>query len=122
MLHRLDDFKIKTIEQNILIITMKLVFKLRNNMTPEYLSSRIKLNNQVHSRELRNANDFRLPKYTKSGSHKMLLYNGLKWFNNLPDYIKKEKSWKVFKRTIVEFISVKTVLKVDDFKFEILQS
>lgn len=113
MFHRLNIWKIKTIQQSILIITLKLVFKLRNNMTPEYLSSRSKLNNQVHSRELRNANDFRLPKYTKSRSQKMVLYNGLKWFNNLPDHIKNEKDWTAFKRKICEFLSVKTVLNID---------
>lgn len=46
MFSRLDNLKIKTIQQNIFIITLKLVFKIRNNMTPEYLSSRIKLNSQ----------------------------------------------------------------------------
>lgn len=118
MFHRLDIWKIKSVQKSIIIVAMKLVFKLRNNMAPDYLSSLIKLNNQVHTRNLRNANGIRLPKYVKSGSQKMMLYNGLKWFNNLPDQIKKERNWTVFKNRICELVNTKTVLHLNNFKFE----
>lgn len=49
-----------------------------------------------------------------------MLYNSLKWFNNLPGHIKKETMWTEFKKKIYEFISVKTVLNLNEFKFEIL--
>lgn len=120
MLHRLDHWKIKSIQKSIIIVAMKLIFKLRNNMAPDYLSSLIKLNNQVHTRNLRNANDFRLPKFSKSCSQKMMLYNGLKWFNNLPDQIKEERSWSVFKNRIGEFVNARTVLNLNDFRVEVL--
>lgn len=45
----------------------------------------------IHERDLRDSEDFRLPLFRNGSSQKMLFYNGLKQFNELPKDIKCER-------------------------------
>ncbi|KAJ6634609.1 hypothetical protein Bhyg_13184 [Pseudolycoriella hygida] len=64
---------------------------IKNGMVPKYLLEGCKRNKECHQYNLRNNNDFRLPLYRKDNTQRMLMYNGLKEFNDLPSVIKNEK-------------------------------
>lgn len=109
MLESLRRWNIKSVQQSIIAGTLKMVFKVKNNLVPTYLTERVKLNNEVHSYNLRNAADFRLSKYKKLNTQKMLLYEGLKLYNSLPIEIKCERNLNLFKK------------KSDNYVFENIQ-
>lgn len=84
------------VRQRLKFNTAKLIFKIKHGLVPEYISERVKTNGNVHGYNLRNNGDFRLPLYRKSCTQRMLLYEGLKCFNDLPSVLKEESNFKRF--------------------------
>lgn len=78
------------VRQRLVFNTLKLVFKIKNGMVPEYVSERVTANMAIHNFNLRDNSDFRLPLYKKTCTQRMLLYDGLKRFNGLPKQLKSE--------------------------------
>lgn len=93
-----------SVKQEILFGTLKLAYKIKNGMVPKYLSGACKRNNENHQYNLRNNNDFRLPLYRKSNTQRMLMYNGLKEFNKLPNEIKSAINFSMFVSKVKENI------------------
>lgn len=93
-----------SVKQHIMFATLKLVFKMKNRLVPESLSSICVSNESVHTRELRNKEDFRLPLFRKDNTQRMLLYNGLKHFNKLPRDIKCEGLFNKFVVKLRKFV------------------
>lgn len=93
-----------SVKQEILFGTLKLAYKIKNGMVPKYLSGTCRRNNENHGYNLRNNDDFRLPLYRKSNTQRMLMYNGLKEFNNLPNEIKSAISYSIFVSRVREFV------------------
>ncbi len=107
----LETLEIMSVNQRIWFQTLKLVHKIKNEMVPEYLAEMTKTNGEIHGRNLRNRNDFRLPTVNKKTTRNMMLYIGLKQFNELPMEIKSEKIMKRFELKLSEFVINKIKIK-----------
>lgn len=93
-----------SVKQEIIFGTLKLAFKIRNGLVPKYLSGASKINRETHNYNLRNNDDFRLPLYRKTSTQRMLMYNGLREFNNLPSEIKSEIRFPNFVSKVKEIV------------------
>jgi hypothetical protein len=103
----LNALKIMSVKQRVYFNTLVLIFKVKNNMLPEYMSEEVQFNRDATERVLRNTNDFRLPKYNKSCTQNSMWHAGLKLFNELPTEIKNTINIDAFKKAVEPWIKVK---------------
>lgn len=99
----LGKLQLMSVKQRIFVGTMKMIFKIKHGLVPEYLSGEVKINNQCNKFNLRNGHDFKLPRCRTSKTQHMLFYNGLKSFNKLPKEIKFESDFTAFKNKLNKF-------------------
>lgn len=99
----IDALRWMNVKQRIMYRTLIVIFQIKNKMLPNYLSSKISYVGDTNTHNLRNATDFRLQKELRDSP----LYNGLRMFNELPNYIKMEDDVTVFKRLLSECIKTK---------------
>jgi hypothetical protein len=83
------------------------VFKMKNEMHPQYHCHNIITARDIHGRNLRIADDFRLPVYRLTASQEHISYKWLKFFNGLPNETKQETNFKIFKGKCEEFVREK---------------
>jgi hypothetical protein len=79
-------------------------------MLPKYMSDEVQLNRQVAEKVLRNADDFRYPKYNKSCTQNTMWHNGLKLFNELPELPPQTKNLtniEAFKKAVESWLKLK---------------
>lgn len=87
-----------SVSERITFRTLTLVFKIRNGLTPKYLTENVQYGSDVHRYATRRANDFRLPNLTMTGTQNSLFFKGFRLFNSLPDEVKYETNENRFKR------------------------
>lgn len=95
-----------SVEQRVLYSTMVLVFKIKNRMTPDYLTENVRYGSDVHGYYTRRASDFRLPKFSMTTTQNSLFFKGFKIFNNLPTQLKIETNLTTFKRECLKLIKL----------------
>lgn len=93
-----------SIKQRIYYNTLVLIFKITNNILPEYLKQKIKYNYEVATRSLRRQSLLNLPNLRKEKTRRSIFYNGIKLFNELPSEIRKSNKLKEFKRRCVAYV------------------
>lgn len=93
-----------SINQRIVYNAILFVFKMKHKMVPEYLSSNLQYIQDVQPYSLRSNSDFHLQFYRDSRTQNMLMYKGLKQFNDLPSVIKNENVFRVFKKLLIDHI------------------
>lgn len=66
--HMLDKLKWLSVSQRIVLNSLMMIHKIKNNKGPEYLIEKVKFVGESHNRNTRSVNDFKLPivKYEKS--------------------------------------------------------
>jgi hypothetical protein len=74
-----------------------------NSSFKEFLTK----NNEIHNHFTRSANQFHVEIQNTTSIQKSLFVNGIKLYNELPDYLKIMTDTKKFKRDCVEFIKNK---------------
>lgn len=77
--------------------TIIMIFKIKRGLLPDYLKNEMNYVYNTSDRNLRNAQDFRLPKYKLDTTRNSIFYEGLKLFNNLPQNLKEIQSLPKFK-------------------------
>lgn len=92
------------IKQRILFNAAVFVFKMKHKMVPEYLSANLVYVQDVQPHNLRSNSNFRLHFYRNSRTQNMIMYKGLKYFNELPSDIKNESNFSSFKRRLIDHI------------------
>lgn len=92
------------VEQKIKINVLLIIFKIKYNLYPMYLTEKLKYVKDIHNYNLRNLQNFRLDMYKNEKAKNMLLYKGLNMFNSLPNDIKGETNINRFKKKIIEFV------------------
>lgn len=97
----------QTVWQRVVARTLQFVYKIKNNLLPEYLRVLLQYNSEVHAYPSRRRNDFRLPNVKKSSTQNNLFYKGLKMFNEMPEDLKNESNYNKFKRIINEYVKEK---------------
>jgi hypothetical protein len=100
----LDALKMLSVQQRVNFNTLILIFKIRNKMVPTYLQDEILYTHEATTRTLRNADDFRLPRYQRSYTQNMIWHDGLQLFNELPTEAKRERNIERFKEYAREFV------------------
>lgn len=95
-----------SVSQRLYQISMTFLFKIMNNLLPNYLDQYLTIKSQIHDYRTRSSVNcqFHLPKYKLSGSMKTLFYKGLKEYNELPNSIKASTSIYDFKTKLTEHI------------------
>lgn len=104
----LDSLGWLSVSQGIRLNALLLIFKIKNHLAPCYLTENVKFVNEIHDRNLRNRNDFRLPKPKSENLKNSFFYRAVKMFNDLPMKIKNEKRIEKFKILIKNFIKNNT--------------
>ena len=104
-----SDFMLKSlnwmnVSQRINYNVMLLVYKMKNNLVPQYLCNKIRFASEFHHRNTRNRNEIRLPDIRTENARKCLLYNGIKLFNELPTDLKNCDSINIFKKRLAMHI------------------
>lgn len=79
------------VKQRVKFLTLTFIHKIKQQKLPRYLSSKVQYVRESQHYNLRNNNDFRLPKVSRASSQNCLYYKGLCEFNQLPVTIKEEK-------------------------------
>lgn len=100
----LETLKWLSVHQKILFNVFVIVFKLKLNLYPDYLCSRLVYNGDIHNYNLRNISNFRLNFFRNEKTKNMLLYKGLNLFNNLPNELKQENNINLFKRNLLPYV------------------
>lgn len=90
------------INQRLYAMTMILVFKIKNNLCPHYLTTNLPQNRTLNY-DLRSPTDFNIHRTRTVRAQRSILYNGLQTFNMLPVNIRNISNFNTFKRTIYEY-------------------
>lgn len=80
------------------------VFKMKNKLTPQYLTNKLQYASDTHNRNTRSRNEIRLPNFKSDFARRNLFYNGVKLFNELPIVMKNETSLAKFKKLLLNHI------------------
>lgn len=93
---------IQMIKFNVLVF----IYKMLNDMLPNYLCENLILTNAIHDRNTRQSNNnlIRLPDYKLEFTRKNIFYQGSKLYNELPNEIKVKPSLNAFKVACRKFI------------------
>jgi hypothetical protein len=68
------------------------------------MNDELTYNRDATTRNLRNADDFRLPAYQKTYTQNSMWYDGLKLFNELGPAIKEERNINRFKESVFVWV------------------
>ena len=93
-----------SIEKFVKYQTMIFIFKIKNGLTPKYLTDKLSTHQDIHSYLTRNRNNFYVPRKNKTCSEKAVYHNGLIQFNALPADLKDQSNLKLFKRNLKEYL------------------
>lgn len=96
-----------SVKQRVVFRSLQLIYKLRAGILPEYLCELLHKNNEVHRYQNGRMDDFRLPLLKKTGTQNSLLYKGPKEFNEMPNDIKSETNFNIFKRKLNDYVRQK---------------
>lgn len=94
-----------SVEDRFYYLAMIFIFKITKNMLPGYFRSFITYNNEIHSYNTRNQNNFHISKTRLNKSMQSLFFKGLNDFNNLPMDIRNCQNLRSFKKQLLLFIS-----------------
>lgn len=99
----LNTLKWLSVSQSLKLNALKIVFKIKNNLFPDYLQRNV---NYITSARynLRNAEDFRLPLYRRASTQNHIMYRGLQLFNSLPVNLKRETNFYIFKSRVISLL------------------
>lgn len=100
----LNTLKWMNIKQRLALNTIKLIHKIRQGTAPDYLCEQTRYVGEAQPYSLRNANNFRLQRFTTSSMQRSLFYKGLKLFNSLPNRIKNELNNNIFNKECINFV------------------
>jgi hypothetical protein len=103
----LDNLEWQSTKQRIYMNTLVFIFKIKHNMAPDYLSSKLLYTREATTHVLRNADDFRLPRYNRTYTQNSLWHAGLNEFNKLPLNVKNSDNLNYFKEQVKEHLKLK---------------
>jgi hypothetical protein len=103
----LDNLEWQSTKQRIYMNTLVFIFKIKHNMAPDYLASKLLYTREATTHVLRNADDFRLPRYNRTYTQNSLWYAGLNEFNKLPLNVKSSDNLNYFKEQVKEHLKLK---------------
>lgn len=100
----LEALMFMSVKQRIYYDSLILIFKIKNNLMPDYLKNEISFVSQHHNHNVRSKNNFRINFMKKSKSQRTIFFNGLNLFNKLPNDLKNEINLNRFKTLLVKYV------------------
>lgn len=100
----LKTLNFQSVKQRVYFNTLLMIYKIKNKLLPEYLTTLVTYNSQVHDRCLRRRSHFRLPAFKKSGNQQSVFFRGLDLFNRLPDEVRRSRNIFDFKKKCSKYI------------------
>lgn len=101
MLNRLEWLSVK---QQLVVDVLLFVQKMRMGDLPSYFSDLVRYVGEVQPYQLRNVNNLRLPNYRNTITQNSVIYKGFQIFNSLPEHVKLETNFNIYKRNVNEFV------------------
>lgn len=80
--------------------SMILIYKMRNSLTPKYLTDKLVENTSVHNYNTRTRNEFHVMTKNKKRSERSIFHKGVLRYNELPEMIKSKTSLARFKTSL----------------------
>jgi hypothetical protein len=109
----LDNLEWQSTKQRIYMYTLVFIFKINHNMATDYLASKLLYTREATTCVLRNADDFRLPQYSRTYTQNSLWHAGLNEFNKLSLNMKnREIQHTIHKKNLVYSLSKMDVLNL----------
>lgn len=102
--HMLTSLQWLCVKDRLFYLSMVFIFKILNNLLPDYFKKYIILANEVHQYNTRYNCNYYIPRRNLSQTMKILLCKGLDQYNKLPNNVKESVSLTGFKRAIVSYI------------------
>jgi len=81
-----------------------LIYKIENDLQPVYLKFNLEKRSNYHGYNIRNSHHYNISLVTKTALQKTLFYDGLRYYNELPDNIKNAPSLGVFKSRLFSYL------------------
>ena len=106
----LDALNWLSVAQRIRFNALVMIFKIKHGLVPQYLNDDVKYVHNIHSINLRNSQDFRIPKYKTNITTKSIFYEGMKLFNALPNEIKTINNLITFKKHCRTYVKKETTI------------
>lgn len=85
-------------------LTMIFIYKIANNLMPDYLNAYITYNRDIHNYPTRSRDNFYILRTNYKRAMNSLFYKGLNKYNMLPANIKEATSLAVFKRELYKYL------------------
>lgn len=93
-----------TIKQRVNFNTIVLIYKIINNLLPNYLTNKINYVKDGHNYNLRTNEHFKLKFFNNKKNENNLYYKGMQMYNKLPIEIKNAKNIKSFKLNLSPYV------------------
>jgi hypothetical protein len=95
-----------SIEQRVIFNTLLFIFKIKNNLVPEYLCKKISKNSEMHEHNTRKCNDFFIKSQSSAALKKSVFQSGLSEYNKMPNDLKNEMSVNGFRRKLSNYVKL----------------
>lgn len=96
-----------SVKQRVHYNVCMLIYKMKNGLSPGYLSEEVRLVSDRHRYETRSRNDIDIAATRTKTAEKSLSYMGFQMFNDLPKKLKEEERLERFKRGLIEHVKEK---------------
>lgn len=100
----IEELKFMYVKERIEYNVCILVYKIVNELCPKYLSRDIEMVQSRSNRDTRKGKNLCIARCKTREEQKMLLHDGFKMYNDLPNEVKDEQTLKGFKRALVKYI------------------
>lgn len=98
------ELKWLSVEKFLQYQVLTLVYKIKNGLTPNYLTEKLVTNETVHTYPTRNKHNFYITTKNRTSSEKAIFHKGLIVFNSLPGHIKNIPKLNSFKAKLKEHL------------------
>lgn len=100
----LDSLQWLSIRQRVEYNTLVFIFKVINEMAPQYLTNTIRYGRDIHQHDTRQAGELRLINFKKSCTQNSLFYKGFNLYNMLPVSTREAANLREFKELCKIFV------------------
>lgn len=100
----LDCLQWLSVRQRVEYSTLVFIFKLTNEMAPQYLTDTIVYGRDVHQHYTRQAGEIRLFNFKMTSTQNSLVYKGYSLFNMLPETTRNAENLREFKNLCLPFV------------------
>lgn len=95
-----------SVTQLIVYNVLLFMYKIKNNLVPQYIITKINRNIDITNRNTRQQNEFRIPLHRFENTKNNVIYKGIKMFNEMPNEIKNAETLNLFKLKCKQYVKL----------------